>query len=449
MRRRDVTYHNPIYQEEHTPLVTITETDIDKRQSAAVDGRKVPYVVDLSKASFGGITYPEPGSQWLIKKVSGRWTLMARGPRQNPQLDSTLDPQPGDTLIGSGVRTVIVGDAHVTGTLTISGSGLAMVGEIRMWPTITAPTDWHLCDGTSLLRATYPDLSSLLNPSIGVATMTIATPCVVSFTSHGLSIGDKVFFTTTGALPTGVSANTTYWVISAGFGANSFRIAATQGGTAINTSGSQSGVHTLWRTYFGIADSTHFNVPNFKGRVLPGRDSSQTEFAAIGMTGGEKTHTMVTADLVAHTHTGPSHTHTGPSHTHTGPSHTHTGPSHTHGAGTLATSSTGAHVHNFGRDQDGATGSSEWVSHSTGITGAEQNYSNAMTSAGDHTHTFSGATASDGTGNTGSGGTGDTGSSGTGNTGSSGTGDTGSTGSSTAFNVLNPYSPINYIIRLT
>ena len=50
------------------------------------------------------------------------------------------------------------------------------------------------------------------------------------------------------------------------------------------------------------------------------------------------------------------------------------------------------------RDQDGATGTSEWVSHSTGITGAEQQYNNAMTSAGNHAHTFTGATGSAGSG---------------------------------------------------
>jgi microcystin-dependent protein len=36
--------------------------------------------------------------------------------------------------------------------------------------------------------------------------------------------------------------------------------------------------------------------------VAPGRDSSQTEYAAIGMTGGNKTHTMTTGELVGHTH---------------------------------------------------------------------------------------------------------------------------------------------------
>jgi microcystin-dependent protein len=35
-------------------------------------------------------------------------------------------------------------------------------------------------------------------------------------------------------------------------------------------------------------------------------DSSQTEFAALAQTGGEKTHTLVTAELPVHAHNAPA-----------------------------------------------------------------------------------------------------------------------------------------------
>ncbi len=91
-------------------------------------------------------------------------------------------------------------------------------------------------------------LSGSADTTLGNATITIATPAVVSFTAHGLIAGDSVKFTTTGALPTGIVSGTEYFVISAGLTADAFRISATVGGSAINTSGSQSGVHTLIRT---------------------------------------------------------------------------------------------------------------------------------------------------------------------------------------------------------
>lgn len=73
-------------------------------------------------------------------------------------------------------------------------------------------------------------------------TMTIANPGVISWASHTLTNGDPVSFSTTGALPTGITAGTTYYVVNAGSG--TFQIAATVGGTAIETTGTQSGVHT-------------------------------------------------------------------------------------------------------------------------------------------------------------------------------------------------------------
>lgn len=56
-------------------------------------------------------------------------------------------------------------------------------------------------------------------------------------------------------------------------------------------------------TVFGSGNgSTTFNLPNSKGRAIVGRDSGQTEFDVVGETGGAKTHTLITAEMPAHTH---------------------------------------------------------------------------------------------------------------------------------------------------
>lgn len=91
-------------------------------------------------------------------------------------------------------------------------------------------------------------LSVSPNITLGVCTMTIATPAVISYTAHGLTENDTIQFTTTGALPTGLAVSTNYFVISTGLTANDFQISATLGGAAIDTSGIQSGVHTLIKT---------------------------------------------------------------------------------------------------------------------------------------------------------------------------------------------------------
>ena len=55
-------------------------------------------------------------------------------------------------------------------------------------------------------------------------------------------------------------------------------------------------------TYGAGNGSTTFNVPNLKQRVPVGRDASDSDFAALGQTGGEKTHQLTVDEMPAHTH---------------------------------------------------------------------------------------------------------------------------------------------------
>lgn len=88
-------------------------------------------------------------------------------------------------------------------------------------------------------------------------TVTIATPGVVSWTAHGLREGQKVRLTTTGALPTGLAIDTTYFVKYVD--ANSFQLSLTRGGAAINTTGTQSGTHTCNAHTIRLALATGLN----------------------------------------------------------------------------------------------------------------------------------------------------------------------------------------------
>jgi microcystin-dependent protein len=197
-------------------------------------------------------------------------------------------------LADDAVTTDKIADASLASGL------IGIPGEIRMWGGLTAPTGWLLCDGSSLSRTAYSTLYGVIAPSLGTVTISIASPGVITSNAHGLVVGEQVFLTTTGALPTGLSADTRYYVVSSA--TDTITISATLGGTAINTSGSQSGTHTLRRCPHGIADSTHFNAPNFKGKTAVGYSSSETDFNYVGKTGGEKTHTLTTDEIPAHAH---------------------------------------------------------------------------------------------------------------------------------------------------
>lgn len=61
---------------------------------------------------------------------------------------------------------------------------------------------------------------------------------------------------------------------------------------------------------YGAGDgSTTFNLPNFKGRVLVGRDPAQAEFDVLGETGGAKTHALTGGETGVHAHGQDAHNH--------------------------------------------------------------------------------------------------------------------------------------------
>lgn len=77
--------------------------------------------------------------------------------------------------------------------------------------------------------------------SYRIVTVTIATG-IFNRKNHGLQVNDRIIFSTSGALPTGITAQTWYYVVSISDDDN-FTVSATKSGTAIATSGSQSGTH--------------------------------------------------------------------------------------------------------------------------------------------------------------------------------------------------------------
>jgi hypothetical protein len=72
-------------------------------------------------------------------------------------------------------------------------------------------------------------------------TVTQATPAVFSATGHGLVANDAIILETDGTLLTGLTADTiVYYVIAAGLTLNAFEVSLTIGGTAVNTTSTQS-----------------------------------------------------------------------------------------------------------------------------------------------------------------------------------------------------------------
>jgi len=116
-----------------------------------------------------------------------------------------------------------------------------------------AGTIVNIIDGTSATGAVA-----------GTCTISNATPGVVTLNDHGFSEGDTVVFTTTGALPTGVSVSTVYYVKYVN--SNSFQLSLNKGGTAVNTSSAGSGVHTCYR---GPIVVFHIHLAETENQSIP------------------------------------------------------------------------------------------------------------------------------------------------------------------------------------
>lgn len=129
--------------------------------------------------------------------------------------------------------------AELSNDTTASATGAA--GPAALGP-------YQVVDVYGWLNAGVPALTRsakwLLTATI---TVTIAAPGVVTHAGHALWDGATVRFTTTGALPTGITASTDYFITKVD--ANSYKLSTTLAnqvaGTYITTSGSQSGVHTV------------------------------------------------------------------------------------------------------------------------------------------------------------------------------------------------------------
>jgi hypothetical protein len=150
-----------------------------------------------------------------------------------------------------------------TTTVTLNAHGYSTNDVVRITGSSAAA---HNADHT--ITSTDPNTFTFASTLDATSTVTItsANPGVVTWNNHNLSNGQAIQFTTTGALPTALVAGTRYYVVAAA--ANTFQVASTIGGTAINTtSGTQSGVHTAW----AVPDVSNFVTGNtlLAQRVLP------------------------------------------------------------------------------------------------------------------------------------------------------------------------------------
>lgn len=219
-------------------------------------------------------------------------------PNTNP---IRLDAGGKATIYGDGIYRQIVkdrnsntiwdGNTYATGVASAAlvGDG-NLVGTILPWSGFVAPNQYVFAYGQELSRTTYSALFTAITQTQNVS-CTSGSPILtnVSDTTQ-IPIGGFVEVACLAPGTTVISKTSTSVTVSAN--------------ASVNTT--TTGVFFAWGNGDG---STTFNVPDLRGRFLPGRDNmggtaasrlTSTFFAnasAIGATGGSQSTTLVAANL--------------------------------------------------------------------------------------------------------------------------------------------------------
>lgn len=223
------------------------------------------YTFQLSLTSGGAAISTVGSSQSGVQTVTAKAssTAAAGGGTVRAAYQINVGPSYAVSLTGWGVST------WGSGTW---GVGVTGVDELRLWTQSNFGED--LIFGPRGGGIYYWDATTGLLGT--VFTVTIASPAVLS-SSVTLTNGMELVFETTGALPTGLNVGQIYYVINASGG--TCNLSATSGGSAITTTGTQSGVHTISPRALPLASMTGAsNVPTEQNCILVS-DSSRFVFA--------------------------------------------------------------------------------------------------------------------------------------------------------------------------
>lgn len=156
-----------------------------------------------------------------------------------------------DNGIGPGyINNVGISASVASGALTVALNTRALADpspespvEVAFRNRVAITGNYSILSITTPKSIVVPSGATLgFKPVLNTVTMTIAVNSVVTDTNHGRLTNDTVIFTTTGALPTGLTAGTVYYIYV--LTPDTYNVTATPGGDAIDTSGTQSGTHT-------------------------------------------------------------------------------------------------------------------------------------------------------------------------------------------------------------
>lgn len=159
-------------------------------------------------------------------------------------------------LDAATVTNALSTSRYAVTTFANAGNLRGAIFAVGGYQTAASPVGRYLVSGiqkgsTATLPVASPGIvtqtSHGFTGSRSGVTISNGDPALITYAGHGLKEGDRVGFTTSGGLPTGVTAGTIYYCRY--IDVDTFNISATQKGALIATSSAGSGTHSMWVEY--------------------------------------------------------------------------------------------------------------------------------------------------------------------------------------------------------
>ena len=231
------------------------------------------------------------GSALSLSSSNGSWTTVAGGTfggllSATTYYIKTLDSVNNQITVSLSNGGAVVGLSNATGSWV--GTGQNSFGGITQgtqYYILTVPDGTHIsitASSGSSTPVTLTNATGVLNVAASITTSTLTTasgnvavlagggvPTTITIgtstlfttnSAHGLNTGDVIKLQTTGALPTGLTVVTHYFIISTPT-TTTFTISLTPSGTSVSTSGSQSGTQTFGKVKGRVGDTNFAVVP--------------------------------------------------------------------------------------------------------------------------------------------------------------------------------------------
>jgi hypothetical protein len=260
--RDTVTLTNPFTATNGSPIITVADT-----AHGCVNGDFVTYSGAMGLG--GNITAAVLNREYQITLVNANTYTINAGVNANI---SDISPGGGTVTaayqinVGPEFAVPVTGWGGGAWGSGVWGTGGSSLASLRLWSQRNYGEDlvfgprggglyyWDATGGVASRGVLLRDLG-------GTATITIASPAVVTSTVL-YTEGAAVVFSTTGALPTGITAGTTYFAFNnVGL---TFQLIDTAG-NVVNTSGTQSGIQSitpqdcpLVQNFIVVSDTSRF-----------------------------------------------------------------------------------------------------------------------------------------------------------------------------------------------